>query len=82
MGNIGSGHYNAHAKNPVTSEWYTFDDSKCTKIDSNVVQSNPNSYILFYVQKNFKLNGIDFSKIETNPMSNEKPSNFPKCAIQ
>jgi len=82
MGNIGSGHYTAHAKHPITNEWHTFDDSRCTKTDSHVVQSSSHSYILFYVEKNFKATGVDFSKIETNPMSLEKPSSFPKCSIQ
>jgi hypothetical protein len=83
MGNIGGGHYIAHAKHPITSDWYTFDDSRFTKIDSHAVQSSSTSYILFYVQKNFKANGIDFSTIETNPTVNEKKSSFTaKCSVQ
>lgn len=28
FGNMGFGHYTAYARNPITSNWYEFDDSR------------------------------------------------------
>ena len=48
-GGIGSGHYIAYCKNPITNKWFKYDDSSVTyipNIETNVDLKN--HYILFY----------------------------------
>ena len=49
-GNVGFGHYTAHAKNRFDSEWYHFNDSQCELVDPETEQLGHGSsaYCLFY----------------------------------
>lgn len=41
------GHYTAYCKNPVSSEWHSFNDSRVTPMSSSHVRSS-DAYLLFY----------------------------------
>ncbi|XP_065507942.1 ubiquitin carboxyl-terminal hydrolase 2 isoform X2 [Caloenas nicobarica] len=41
------GHYTAYCKNPVSSEWHSFNDSRVTPLSSSHVRSS-DAYLLFY----------------------------------
>ena len=46
------GHYTAYAKNDVTKQWYTFDDSHVSPMsESNVCTSA--AYVVFYKRRGF-----------------------------
>jgi len=49
-GNVGFGHYTAHAKNRFDGDWYHFNDSQCNRIDPSKEQlgSGSSAYCLFY----------------------------------
>lgn len=50
-GDVGYGHYTAHAKNRFDGEWYTFNDSQCHRKIMNHKQdyeSSSSAYCLFY----------------------------------
>lgn len=48
-GDVGYGHYTAHAKNRFDGEWYNFNDSQChQKKKSNDYESSSSAYCLFY----------------------------------
>lgn len=67
FGSVGFGHYTAYGKNPLSGEWYEFDDSSVTRVDksskrSNIVSSG--AYNLFYRRRdNTTMENIDFAKI-------------------
>ncbi|OPJ68242.1 ubiquitin carboxyl-terminal hydrolase 2 isoform X1 [Patagioenas fasciata] len=41
------GHYTAYCKNPISSEWHSFNDSRVTPMSSSHVRSS-DAYLLFY----------------------------------
>ncbi|XP_069732387.1 ubiquitin carboxyl-terminal hydrolase 2 isoform X1 [Phaenicophaeus curvirostris] len=41
------GHYTAYCKNPVSSEWHSFNDSRVTPMSSSHIRSS-DAYLLFY----------------------------------
>lgn len=45
-GNVGCGHYTAHAKNRFDGAWYDFNDSRCRRIDPK--EGGSSAYCLFY----------------------------------
>ena len=49
-GNVGFGHYTAHAKNRFDGEWYNFNDSQCHRVDpvNEQLGSGSSAYCLFY----------------------------------
>ena len=50
VGGLHGGHYFAYCKNSIDGEWYEFNDSNVSKIDTkNVVTEN--AYVLFYKRK-------------------------------
>lgn len=49
-GSMGSGHYTANARNPITKQWYSFDDSRVSQIESGSALTNA-AYMLFYVRR-------------------------------
>lgn len=51
-GSTGGGHYTAFCKNPITGEWYDFDDSSVQKVSKKSDIISENAYILFYRRKN------------------------------
>ena len=65
-GNVGFGHYTAHAKNRFDGEWYNFNDSSCNPIDPVKEQKNSGSsaYCLFYnrVERIQQANGQQIEK--------------------
>ena len=50
VGGLHGGHYFAYCKNCIDGEWYEFNDSHVSKIDSKKVVSE-NAYVLFYKRK-------------------------------
>ena len=50
-GDLGGGHYTAHAKHNVTGKWYHFDDTRVSPVanESSIVSSS--AYILFYLRR-------------------------------
>ncbi|KAJ6236825.1 ubiquitin carboxyl-terminal hydrolase 5 [Anaeramoeba flamelloides] len=51
-GYYGGGHYTAYAQNPSTQDWYEYDDSTVSSIDSVKNSITRNAYLLFYHRKN------------------------------
>ncbi|XP_022104012.1 ubiquitin carboxyl-terminal hydrolase 15-like [Acanthaster planci] len=49
-GGLGGGHYFSYAKNVKTKNWYNFDDSSVTRVDSDSVVTK-GAYVLFYIRK-------------------------------
>ena len=60
IGSLSSGHYNAIIKNK--NEWILCDDDKVNSIKENEV-INKNTYILFYISKDFNPNNKNYSII-------------------
>lgn len=50
-GSANGGHYTAYARNYANEEWYEYDDSHCTQVDTLAVQ-NAQAYVLFYKKRN------------------------------
>jgi ubiquitin C-terminal hydrolase len=50
-GGMGGGHYTAFAKNLIDSNWYEFDDSSVTPIESEQIVSS-SAYVLCYRRRN------------------------------
>jgi len=50
MGNVFGGHYTAHVKN-ANNNWYKFDDTQVSSINSNKVVTN-NAYCFFFKKRN------------------------------
>lgn len=46
-GNLKNGHYTAFCLNPVTKQWYLFDDHKVTLVAAEKVVTKQ-AYVLFY----------------------------------
>jgi len=65
FGNVGFGHYTAFAKNPLNNEWYNFDDSRCSQVNSRSQIVSSSAYSLFYRLRDGKnLAKIDYEEIE------------------
>jgi ubiquitin C-terminal hydrolase len=52
-GTMNGGHYTAMCENPITKQWYEFDDSTVSKMASSAAQAqsavnNKAAYVLFY----------------------------------
>ena len=80
FGSVGFGHYTAFGKNPLTNQWYNFDDSSCSPISNSVgrreIVSNA-AYSLFYrLRGHQKLDDINFEAME------QRPSEEFKAAIK
>lgn len=56
---MGGGHYTAYAKNWRENQWYSFDDSHCSKTSPNKIITEA-AYNLFYRRKG----KIDLSNLE------------------
>jgi hypothetical protein len=72
-GNMGFGHYTAYCQNPVTNQWYEFDDSRVSQVNPSMLKSSictNAAYNLFYRRRDFyeanKAN-LDFDKIAIRP---------------
>ncbi|XP_038054457.1 ubiquitin carboxyl-terminal hydrolase 15-like [Patiria miniata] len=50
FGGLGGGHYFSYAKNAKTKNWYNFDDSSVSRVDSDAVVTK-GAYVLFYIRK-------------------------------
>ena len=48
MGGLGGGHYVAHCKNPLDSNWYNFNDDAVSYVNSIDELVDESAYILFY----------------------------------
>lgn len=53
-GEVEHGHYTAYCKNPVSKQWNSYDDIKCSKMAEETVQT-PSAYILFYTSQAFSV---------------------------
>ena len=53
FGGLGGGHYTAYAKNAENGQWYGFNDSSVSRIDSDPGQTivSPAAYVLFYERR-------------------------------
>merc|ERR1712032_363654 len=69
-----SGHYIGFVKNEVTGEWLKYDDSNCTPIKEEEVQTNA-AYIILYKRKDL----TDKSMSEVIPKHND--TKFPGLPI-
>jgi len=69
-GNMGFGHYTAYAKNPITNQWYEFDDSRVSTISPDQVASS-GAYNLFYRKRDWHARniekGVDYDKLAIKP---------------
>jgi len=52
-GTLGSGHYTAYVRNPITKTWFKLDDNTATKVDNveNIITDS--AYMLFYINRAF-----------------------------
>lgn len=51
-GDLGFGHYYAHARNSDSGEWFTFNDSSVSDYDaSKLAGGSSSAYLLFYVRR-------------------------------
>ena len=78
-GNVGFGHYTAHAKNRFDGEWYDFNDSQCHRIDpiKENLGDGPSAYCLFYnrVERVVHANG---ERAKRNPIIRRQSANRPE----
>ena len=54
VGQLGSGHYTAIARNEVDGEWYNFDDSRVRKLKPEEQVSDPSAYVVFYIRQDLR----------------------------
>jgi len=81
-GNVGFGHYTAHAKNRFDGEWYHFNDSICQRIDPERERlgSGSSAYCLFYnrVERVRSVNGmVEEKKTVIRRQSMSRPELWP-----
>jgi ubiquitin C-terminal hydrolase len=48
VGSLSGGHYTAFCKNPISQEWYLFDDRDVAKIENKKHIIGSAAYVLFY----------------------------------
>jgi ubiquitin carboxyl-terminal hydrolase 4/11/15 len=51
MGGLGGGHYTAYGKNCVDNNWYNFNDSSVSPVDSPSSIKSASAYVLFYKRR-------------------------------
>jgi ubiquitin carboxyl-terminal hydrolase 4/11/15 len=67
MGGVGGGHYTAYGMNVTDNEWYSFNDSSCSKVNSSRVVSS-SAYSLFYrLRGHNDLNNLNFENMALTP---------------
>ncbi|CAG7833786.1 unnamed protein product [Allacma fusca] len=52
---VQGGHYTAYCKNPVEGSWWSFDDTRVTKLSSSEEVTSASAYILFYHKRSSNL---------------------------
>jgi len=52
MGGLGGGHYTAYGKNCVDGNWYNFNDSSVSPVESPSQIKSAAAYVLFYKRRN------------------------------
>jgi len=63
-GGLGGGHYTAFAKNWKEDQWYSFDDSSCSRTSPGRIVTDA-AYNLFYRRRGvIDLNNIDYKKFK------------------
>ena len=63
FGGLGGGHYTAYAKNWKEDQWYSFDDSSCSRTSASRIVTDA-AYNLFYRRRGIiDLNKIDYQKL-------------------
>lgn len=71
FGGTGGGHYTAFAKHPRTGEWYDFDDSCVSKVNSRDLNDtivSSSAYSIFYRRRdNAGMDTIDFDLLAKEP---------------
>ena len=45
FGNMGFGHYTAYCQNPVTNQWYEFDDSRVSQVNPSMLKNSSGSWL-------------------------------------
>lgn len=62
-GGLGGGHYTAYAKNWKDNQWYSFDDSSCSRTSPSRIITDA-AYNLFYRRRGvIDLNNINYEMI-------------------
>ena len=49
-GSMGGGHYTCSARNLVSGQWMTFDDSRVSRLDPKNIDTSA-AYVLFYLRR-------------------------------
>ncbi len=63
-GGLGGGHYTAFAKNWKDEQWYSFDDSSCSKTSASRIVTDA-AYNLFYRRRRvINLDDIDYDQFK------------------
>jgi ubiquitin C-terminal hydrolase len=71
-GSLSFGHYTAYCYNPVAGEWYDFNDSSVSSLNSKNEAISSAAYVLYYRRKDFfPDNNIDFEGIRIRPDDDE-----------
>ena len=89
FGSVGFGHYTAYAKNPITDQWFNFDDSSVSPVTQgsryhNLV-SNAAYNLFFRLRSNTTMETLDLDKDVTqrpdmeflNSLESASPSGKP-----
>jgi ubiquitin carboxyl-terminal hydrolase 4/11/15 len=69
FGSLSFGHYTANCKNPLTGQWYDFNDSSVSKIDSPGDVVSGAAYVLYYKRRDMLNNSdsIDYEALKLRP---------------
>lgn len=64
FGGCGGGHYTAYGLNWMENQWYSYDDSSCSKVSNHSRMVSSSAYNLFYRRRGkIDLNSIDYERI-------------------
>ncbi len=78
FGGLGGGHYTAYAKNWRENEWYSFDDSSCSKASPARIVTDA-AYNLFYRRRGvINLKDINYDKFQKTPSPEDLAKYVPK----
>lgn len=74
-GTAGGGHYVCYALNPITNQWFEFDDQCVTPVSREMVQ-NCGAYVLFYKKRSQEMLQLREKTVELMDMTSKDPNGF------
>ncbi|KAJ6255067.1 ubiquitin carboxyl-terminal hydrolase 11 [Anaeramoeba flamelloides] len=73
-GGVGGGHYTAYGKSHSTKKWYSYNDSRCSRVNGFEAVKSSAAYVLFYQ----KINPQENNKEKDEESNNENKTNNKK----